>query len=63
VGNTVRDVTALAARIPDCRLVFVHDSGHPIQHDQPEFLVRYIREFIASLPPLTSGTTGPTGHP
>jgi valacyclovir hydrolase len=63
VGNTVRDVTALAARIPDCRLVFIPDSGHPIQHDQPERLYRYIREFIASLPPLTSGTTGPIGHP
>jgi valacyclovir hydrolase len=47
VGNTVRDVQALTARIPHSRLVFVPASDHPIQRDQPEALVRLIREFLA----------------
>lgn len=46
VGNTIRDVQALAARIPNGRLVFVPASDHPIQRDQPGTLIRLIREFL-----------------
>lgn len=46
VGNTVRDVQTLAARIPNGQLVFVPASDHPIQRDQPERLIHLIRDFL-----------------
>jgi valacyclovir hydrolase len=60
VGNTVRDVTALAERIPDCRLVFIADSGHPIQRDQPASLYRHIRAFITGHAAPASWANSPT---
>jgi valacyclovir hydrolase len=50
VNNLVADVERLAARIPDCQLVFVPQSGHAIQDDQPEQLRTLIRDFLAALP-------------
>lgn len=50
VGNTPRDVLALASEIRDCRLVFVPDSKHAIQDDQPVILLDEIRAFLDSLP-------------
>lgn len=49
VGNTVRDVSALAARIPNCQLVFIPNSSHAIQNDQPESLFQAILRFLAPL--------------
>ncbi len=49
VGNTPRDVKRLAARIPNCRLAFVANSGHAIQTDQPALLSEYITGFLQSL--------------
>ncbi len=49
-GNLPADVQQLAAAIPDCRLVFVANSGHSIQENQPEELIRLIRAFLAALP-------------
>lgn len=49
VGNTVRDVTRLAARIPHGRLEFVAECGHAIQHEQPALLVEKIVEFLGEL--------------
>jgi valacyclovir hydrolase len=46
VGNTPRDVTRLAARIPNARLEFVADSGHAIQRDQPAALLAHIGRFL-----------------
>jgi valacyclovir hydrolase len=46
VGNTPRDVTRLAARIPNARLEFVADSGHAIQRDQPAALLAHIQRFL-----------------
>lgn len=48
VGNTLKDVKALAARIPKGRLEIISDSGHMIQHDQPEKLLNRIRSFLES---------------
>lgn len=47
VGNTVRDVTALAACIPNCRLEIVPDSGHAVHQDQPERFLALVRAFSA----------------
>jgi valacyclovir hydrolase len=49
VGNTPRDVKRLAARIPNCRLEFVADSGHSIQKDQPDVLIDRIKAFLGEL--------------
>jgi valacyclovir hydrolase len=49
IGNTPRDVKRLAARIPNCQLVFVADSGHAIQNDQPTILRAHITEFLQRL--------------
>lgn len=50
VGNTPRDVTQLAARIPRCHLEFIPDCGHAIHVDQPDILLGHIRRFLASHP-------------
>jgi valacyclovir hydrolase len=50
VGNTPRDVKRLAARIPNCQLAFVADSGHAIQTDQPHILRSYVIGFLQTLP-------------
>ncbi len=49
VGNTPEDARQLAARIPQGSLEFVANSGHPIQRDQPEFLLDCIRRFLQTL--------------
>lgn len=49
VNNLPADVERLAARIPQGRLVFVPNSGHGIQDDQPEQLRTLIRDFLRSL--------------
>nr|WP_298819598.1 alpha/beta hydrolase [uncultured Chloroflexus sp.] len=49
--NLPEDVQRLAATIPNCRLEFVARSGHSIQNDQPEVLIRLIRQFLAGLSP------------
>lgn len=49
VGNTPRDVQRLAARIPNCHLTFVANSGHAIQSDQPALLIEYITGFLQNL--------------
>jgi len=49
VGNTPEDARRLAARIPHGQLEFVANSGHPIQREQPEFLIGRIRRFLRSL--------------
>jgi valacyclovir hydrolase len=49
IGNTPRDAMRLAGRIPNCRLVFVADCGHPIQTDQPDILNENIRAFLRNL--------------
>lgn len=49
VGNTVRDVTALAERIPNGRLVFIPNSGHAIQRDQPVLLYQSIKQFLSEI--------------
>lgn len=49
VGNTVRDVTALVARIPTGRLMFIANSSHAIQRDQPELLYQAATRFLAEL--------------
>jgi valacyclovir hydrolase len=49
VGNTPRDAKRLAARISNCRLEFIADSGHIIQTDQPDILNGYIRDFLRTL--------------
>jgi valacyclovir hydrolase len=49
VGNTVRDVTRLAERLPQGRLEFVANSGHAIQNDQPEILLQLITDFLNEL--------------
>lgn len=46
-NNLPEDVQRLAAAIPNCRLEFVANSGHSIQDDQPEVLIRLIRQFLA----------------
>lgn len=46
VGNTPEDVAALVRRIPHGELVFVEDSGHFIQEDQPAALLAHIRAFL-----------------
>lgn len=51
VNNLVADVERLAARIPQGRLVFVADSGHGIQDDQPEQLRTLIHTFLNNLEP------------
>ncbi len=48
-NNLPSDVQRLAAAIPNCRLEFVTNSGHAIQEDQPEALIRLIRQFLAQL--------------
>ena len=47
VGNTPRDVAALAQRIPHSRLVWLPDSGHWVHTDQPERILSLVREFLA----------------
>ncbi len=49
VGNTPRDVRRLAERIPNCRLEFVVDSGHPIHKDQPALFNARVRDFVNGL--------------
>lgn len=49
VGNTPADAQRLSERITDSRLVFIRDSGHSIQDDQPEIFIKYIREFLNGL--------------
>lgn len=49
VGNTPRDVSRLAERIPHSRLEFIHSCGHAIQRDQPDLLIDYIDRFLAVL--------------
>lgn len=49
VGNTVRDVTRLAERIPGSRLVFVVNSGHWVHTDQEAFFLGLVRDFLHSL--------------
>lgn len=49
VNNLPADVERLAARIPQGRLVFVPNSGHGIQDDQPEQLRTLIRDFLRGL--------------
>lgn len=49
VGNTPEDARRLVARIPHGQLEFVANSGHPIQREQPEFLIDRIRRFLISL--------------
>lgn len=51
VGNTLRDVQALAARIPDCQLEIIPGSGHGIQWDQPEILTDRIGQLLTTLQP------------
>jgi valacyclovir hydrolase len=51
VNNLPNDVERLAARIPQGRLVFVPNSGHSIQDDQPEQLHTLIRTFLHDLEP------------
>ncbi len=46
VNNLPEDVRRLAARIPTSRLEFVAQSGHAIQDDQPEVLLRLIHDFL-----------------
>jgi valacyclovir hydrolase len=50
IGNTPSDVKRLAARIPNCQLAFVKDSGHAIQTDQPAVLRAHISDFLQRLP-------------
>ena len=50
IGNTPRDVRRLAARISNCSLEFVGSSGHSIQKEQPELLLKRIRSFLSDLP-------------
>ncbi len=45
-NNLPEDVQRLAAAIPNCQLVFVANSGHTIQEDQPAELMRLIRAFL-----------------
>jgi valacyclovir hydrolase len=49
VGNTLRDVTRLAERLPQGRLEIVANSGHAIQNDQPEVLLQFITNFLNEL--------------
>jgi valacyclovir hydrolase len=49
VNNLRSDFDRLAARIPDCRAHIVAASGHSIQDEQPEELLRLIRAFLAEL--------------
>jgi valacyclovir hydrolase len=46
VGNTPEDVAALVRRIPRGELVFIEDSGHFIQDDQPAALLAHLRAFL-----------------
>jgi valacyclovir hydrolase len=45
-GNPLRDVTRLAARLPQGRLEIVANSGHSIQFDQPDILMGHINSFL-----------------
>lgn len=47
VGNTLRDVTTLAARIPNCRLEIIPDSGHAVHVDQAQRFMALVRAFSA----------------
>lgn len=47
VGNTPRDVAALAQRIPHSRLVWLPNSGHWVHTDQPERFLSLVRAFLA----------------
>ncbi len=49
VGNTVRDVTRLAERIPGSRLVFVANSGHWVHTDQEAQFLTQARDFLRQL--------------
>lgn len=49
IGNRPEDVSRLAAAMPQGRLIFVPNSGHAIQNDQPEELIRLIRGFLTEL--------------
>lgn len=49
VGNTRRDVTRLAERLPNGRLEFVANSRHAIQNDQPDILIQLITDFLNEL--------------
>ncbi len=49
VDNTPEDARRLGARIPNGQLEFVPNSGHPIQRDQPEFLIDRSRRFLQTL--------------
>ena len=35
--------------LPDLRLVFIPDAGHPMQVEQPDLVARYVRKHIASI--------------
>jgi valacyclovir hydrolase len=63
VGNTVRDVTRLAARIPACRLEFMPNSGHAVHRDQPAAFLTRVRAFLHAVEsvPASSGFPGEAG--
>lgn len=48
-GNPPADAQRLAERIPAGRLVFVADSGHGVQRDQPARLVELVRGFLGEV--------------
>lgn len=49
VGNTVRDVTRLAARIPNGRLEFMPNCGHAVHRDQPEAFLARVNAFLEGI--------------
>ncbi len=49
IGNTVRDVTRLAARIPICRFEFMPNSGHAVHRDRPEAFLARVRAFLRTV--------------
>lgn len=48
VGNTVRDVTRLATRIPNCQLEFMPNCGHAVHREQPDAFLARVRGFLGN---------------
>lgn len=49
VGNPLADVQRLAARIPNCRLEIVAESGHGVHWEQPQRFIALTREFLGQV--------------
>jgi valacyclovir hydrolase len=49
IGNPPEDVKRLAARIPDCRLEFVAESGHPVHEHQQERFMALVCSFLQQI--------------